>query len=148
MSGLSLKTPFTIYNDGWVYTNPPSKIMEKIFSGQSELEDFSTHNNSIKLENWIPEAIDDKLGSFNDEYIIAIEMSENKSDNYELKIKGWFNAQAYHSLPAAVLYADKLMLGTGIKLSYKYIEESPMQHMLCSSQHICSQGLKNKLLSV
>jgi hypothetical protein len=35
-----------------------------------------------------------------------------QTTKWDQTIRGWFNAQAYHSLPTAVLYADRYMLAT------------------------------------
>ena len=100
MSDLDLTTVYTTY-DAADYGG----AVESAFAGDSAIKNL-TSDPKTELVKWIPETIETEMGSVNDKYMLAVEVSQNT----KLKIHSWFNAQAYHSLASAVLYADRILL--------------------------------------
>ena len=103
MSGLNVTTVYTTY-DAENY----GKVIESAFLNDANIQNLTTSNDGPKLQlaKWIPTTIESQMGSFNDKYILAMEVSNSST----LSVRAWFNAQAYHALPSAVLYADRILL--------------------------------------
>ena len=95
-----------------------SAAIESAVGTDSAIEDVS---NLTDLLDLIPARIDEDVATFNDKYLIALQVAEKSSasgiisalllgNETTLQIKSFFNADAYHAIASGVLYADRVML--------------------------------------